>query len=112
MVEPGADAVFAVPHDAKETGVMPDLVVLDWLGRSAEVWKWTGEAIDVIESAEAGSVRYDELVALMPELPSLPYDSIASVPVKMCVVREEPDLVGVAVVARREPMVLRMPSGS
>ena len=108
VVEKDAYAVFAVPQDADETGVMPDLVVMRWPSRGAEVWRWTGEAFDVIESAEAGSVRYDELMALKPELPSPPYDSIASVCVKMCVVREEPDLVGVALVAGREPMLLRM----
>ena len=112
VVRKNAAAVFAVRQDAEEVGVMPDLIVLRWSGGRAEVWRWTGEAFDVIEAAEAGSVRYDELMALKPELPSPPYDSIASVPVKMCVVREEPDLVGVAVGAGREPMVLRMPGGS
>ena len=112
VVEKDADAVFALPQDAEETCVIPDLVVLRWGGRGAEVWRWTGEAFDVIESAEAGSMRYNELRALKPELPSPPYNSIASVPAGVCVVREKPDLVGVAVVADREPMVLRMPGGS
>ena len=112
VVEKGAYAVFAVRQDAEETGVMPDLVVLRWVGRGAEVWRWTGETFGVIESAEAGSARYDELRALKPELPSPPYDSIASVPARVCVVREEPDLVGVAVVAGREPIVLRLLGGS
>ena len=111
VVEKGAEAVFAVPQGTEETGAMPNLIVMGWGGRGAEVWRWTGEAFDVIESAEAESVRYDELRALKPELPSPPYDSIASVPAGVCVVREESDLVGVAVVAGRVPMVLRMPGG-